>query len=290
MPALDPIRALAADLVPDLLPTIPSTDRATSRRPALLAFALHCQAAYGRDDDLAFVKSRSRWSDFVRFRHGNAHGYILAAAEKAVVAIAGTDDLRDWRGNLAACPDPLPGWPSTRAHRGLVRYADSVRAALAPHYHVLRDRIVTVTGHSLGGAAALLLPTLARLDWRLPASIVSAAVVTFGAPRVGNRHLAELRTGWPTLGVIADGDPIPHLPLRGPWIGYRHARELRYLTTDGRLVAGHLAGTLRAARLYAAASVPLPCRRRFVCAIRTAIESHRISTYLARLAQPLLEA
>lgn len=290
MPALDPIRALAVDLVPDLLPTIPSTDRSTTRRPALISLAIHAQAAYGRDEDLAFVKSRARWADFVRWRHGNAHGYIIAAAEKAVVAIAGTDDRRDWRGNLAACPDPLPGWPRTRAHRGLVRYADSVLAGLAPHYHVLRDRVATVVGHSLGGAAAILLPTLARLDWRLPASIVSAAVVTFGAPRVGNRALADLRTGWPTLGLIADGDPIPHLPLRGPLIGYRHAPELRYLTADGRLVAGHLAGTMRAARLYAGQIVPLPCRRRFVCALRTAIESHRISTYLSRLAQPLLEA
>lgn len=279
MAAPDSIRSLVEDLRPTLTPKRP---RGVFDRRDVLTAGLHAAAAY--DGTIA----HDHFAHVLRWRHSHATGYVYTCGAKAVVAIAGSDDWDDWRGNFRACPDPLPCWPGARVHRGLLAYAGLVVEALAPHARFLADRTVTIVGHSLGGAAAVLLPILARTDWRMPASITTAAVVTFGAPRVGNATLAKLRSELPPWQIAADGDLIPHLPLAGPLLGYRHATPLRHLTEAGHLISGTLATARRLARLTAARSLPGPLRRRIACRLRDSVVAHRMTTYLERLALPYL--
>jgi acetyl esterase/lipase len=88
-------------------------------------------------------------------------------------------------------------------------------------------KIITVTGHSLGGALA----ALAAIELRraYPAALVR--VYTFGAPRVGNRAFSALYDAHvpDTWAVVNLEDPVPRVP-KGPFKG---PRRRVVLTNDG---------------------------------------------------------
>jgi hypothetical protein len=89
-----------------------------------------------------------------------------------------------------------------------------VRNLLAVH----PDGQVFVTGHSLGGAIALLCAVELRRS-----GIQVAGVYTFGQPRVGNSAWAamyEQALGDRTFRVVNENDIVPRTP--GVLMGYRH--------------------------------------------------------------------
>ncbi|CAN1227585.1 Phospholipase A1-Igamma1, chloroplastic [Linum grandiflorum] len=118
---------------------------------------------------------------------------------------------------------------------------------------------ITVTGHSLGGALALL--TAYEAASLIPNVFIS--VVSFGAPRVGNLAFREKLTkelGVKVLRVVVDQDIVPDLPglivnaiLKKLWLGkrinwiYRHVgKELKldieaspYLKQDSDIAGSH---------------------------------------------------
>jgi pimeloyl-ACP methyl ester carboxylesterase len=68
----------------------------------------------------------------------------------------------------------------------------------------------TLIGHSLGGAIMeVLVAVLGDTNERL-----SASVLTFGSPRVGDARLAALLSGFPVYRVFSDNDPVPLVPPR----------------------------------------------------------------------------
>lgn len=120
--------------------------------------------------------------------------YIVATNVKTktqIIAIQGTNSIQDWFANIEITPifDDLLRVP---VHRGFQAYARAVaadlerRKLLNPNYQTL------VTGHSLGGAAALLL----GLYWYVqnPQEYHVQGVYTFGQPRVFSNRGA---TSWP---------------------------------------------------------------------------------------------
>lgn len=95
-----------------------------------------------------------------------------------------------------------------RLHRGFEKYADaaydSVRPLLRPGYRV------NLTGHSLGGAAAVILMMYLRAD-----GIEVGEVVTFGQPKVTDAHGVARYKGAPITRVVDCRDPIPLTPPHG---------------------------------------------------------------------------
>lgn len=95
-----------------------------------------------------------------------------------------------------------------RLHRGFEKYAnaayDSVRALLRPGYQV------NLTGHSLGGAAAVILMMYLHAD-----SIAIGEVVTFGQPKVTDAHGVARYSAFPVTRVVDCRDPIPLTPPHG---------------------------------------------------------------------------
>lgn len=69
---------------------------------------------------------------------------------------------------------------------------------------------VFVTGHSLGGALAV----LAAADIKRRHPQLALTVYTYGAPRVGNLAFTQeyLRNNPDTWGIVNDQDPIPRVP------------------------------------------------------------------------------
>ncbi len=136
--------------------------------------------------------------------------------EELVVAIPGThpDDPLDWIRDLRALPRVFPtvGVCHSGFGSGGTAVAARVLAAIRGD-----TRLMTVVGHSLGGAMALIVSA------RLIAAGYRVRTVTFGAPRVAfclNLRLGRLvRRADELAEYRRAGDPVPDVPMR-PF--YRH--------------------------------------------------------------------
>src|SRR5262249_28113832 len=90
-----------------------------------------------------------------------------------------------------------------------------------------------ITGHSLGGAMALL------ATYELPYSDNFAACYTFGAPRVGNRKEALSCHQIPVYRCMHDVDVVPSLPFA--FMGYWQIGDVRFLTNKSEVIFGSAA-------------------------------------------------
>lgn len=154
---------------------------------------------------------------------GSTEVYIFKGAEDLIIAFRGTDSAADARLDLRFWRKGVKGTKGTW-HRGFVR-------ALAEVYWPLLSalafqgyqRRVWLTGHSLGGALAVLFA--ARCAASGQAGMIDG-IVTLGAPRVGSvlaaRWLNKL-VGDRTLQFENAGDEIPHVPLA--ILGYHHVGD-----------------------------------------------------------------
>lgn len=91
-----------------------------------------------------------------------------------------------------------------------------------------------VTGHSLGGALAILFPTVLVMHDEEEMMQRLLAVYTYGQPRVGNRMLGrymEARLGHPQtryLRVVYCNDLVPRLPYDNKTFLYKHFGSCLY--------------------------------------------------------------
>ncbi|KAK0188491.1 lipase [Armillaria mellea] len=91
---------------------------------------------------------------------------------------------------------------------------------------------VTVVGHSLGGAIALL--DGVYLDLQLPTASVS--VISYGMPRVGNQAFADYVDAHVSVSHVNNKkDPVPILP--GRFLGFHHPSGEKHITDSNGWVA-----------------------------------------------------
>lgn len=134
-----------------------------------------------------------------------------------VVAFPGTDDIGDALLDARAWPrlDPEMGF----IHAGFLEAIQGLSAALLSDLDgAARAGRLVFTGHSLGGALALLAGAIFTLHSGRPVQLV-----TFGAPRVGMGKLSRILRAVPMLREYRNGgDPVTEVPC---W-PYRHVRPL----------------------------------------------------------------
>src|SRR5262245_15295725 len=198
------------------------------RNAAFLATA--CQLAYysGADGEAAFKDELGLTAKFISV--DNTQVYVGANDGHVVVAFRGSqtptsvDGLKDWLMTNALNLLILPTGPlgadfagagvGARWHQGFVTAIseawDPVYAATTGHLKE-KDRPLWVTGHSLGGALALL------ASWLFLRKTVSVhQVYTFGAPMVGNKDVADAinrEYAGKVFRYINSPDPVPLLPM-----------------------------------------------------------------------------
>jgi len=89
---------------------------------------------------------------------------------------------------------------------------------------------IYITGHSLGGALALLAAVFLKDQDKL------AACFNYGCPRVGNDQFADRLFKVPVYRCVHHADVVPGVPFMA--LGYRQYGDVRYLTDNGKVCGG----------------------------------------------------
>ncbi|MFC0050462.1 lipase family protein [Rheinheimera tilapiae] len=153
--------------------------------------------------------------------------YLYArGADYDVLICRGTEGkLADIRTD-AQCPlRPWPEGSNSNAHQGFSAQANVILADLkAQHPTAGLERSLWITGHSLGGALAVLL----ALQLSKISGFKLAGLVTFGQPKVGDAQLTQAITQQLLpfyRRYVNQRDIVPKLP---PLPEYRHSGQLYY--------------------------------------------------------------
>ncbi|NUU23137.1 MAG: lipase family protein [Streptomycetaceae bacterium] len=258
--------------------------------PHAHALAHAAALAYKSPDE---VETRARSWGFDRVRHFSSphampfpiedtQAYAMASDQMIVIAFRGTEptQIRDWLSDATTPPVPGPGG------NGFVHYG--FNQALTSVYPEVRDaaqqmatngQTLWFTGHSLGGALAMLAGT--RLYFEDPKQLPDG-VYTYGQPRTCEHLLAGAHKK-PFKNrhyrFVNNNDIVTEVPIEP----FTHVDHLRYFDAQGRLhdsmpvVAGLVD---RANGLTADAFAPAS----------DAFRDHFINSYLAAFAKNLSAA
>jgi hypothetical protein len=187
--------------------------------------------AYRSEADI--LAGAGTWPAKVRvIQEKNHFGLVVRLPSAVIVAFRGTDDARDWLTNLSLWQSSPWGAEWGSVHAGFWGAVDALWPQITAALRELDADAMPVwfTGHSLGGAMAML--AAARLlNERQQAEI--RAIYTFGQPMVGNREfVARYATCLgPKLGrFVATRDDIPNQPPRG-----KHGGVLLYFDRNGAM-------------------------------------------------------
>jgi len=204
--------------------------------------------------------------------------YLYArGAEYDVLICRGTEGkLADIRTD-AQCPlRPWPAGGQSKAHQGFSTQADVILADLQIQQpQAGLERPLWITGHSLGGALAVLLALqLSKIN-----GIKLAGLVTFGQPKVGDALLTQAITQQLLpfyRRYVNQRDIVPKLP---PLPDYRHSGQLYYFDDLDQL-------QLNPPRWLMLLDQVLFSPDQAEAALRQHLDDHKMKGYLQLLAKP----
>lgn len=148
------------------------------------------------------------------------HAIVREREGITIVAFRGTDDPSDWVVDLMAIPQlsyyKLSLFHPVFIHRGFLLSAVSVLSGVLK---AVQDRKYILTGHSLGGAIALITGYHLKHAGHPPEEIV-----TFGAPKAGFTNFANSFVDTPVRQYRRGNDPVSSVPMATLLFPYVHVR------------------------------------------------------------------
>jgi triacylglycerol lipase len=177
------------------------------------------------------------------FASADTEGFLFVDEDQVILSFRGSVSVGDWINNTSIS---LRLWPGEGfVHTGFASALDAVWpevAALLERYAA--GRTLWFTGHSLGGALAM----LAAVKYRTEAQGSVDGVYTFGMPKVGNQKFTaavdSLLKGR-AFAILNEGDFVPWLPFMSDdfdtcAVGLRFDRQGRLQPRPGMLGAALL--------------------------------------------------
>lgn len=205
-------------------------------------FPLHAAIGPALAARQAYDPAPPRGATRVRYKNDTADLHWCPHTKILIVAICGSNDHRDWTGNLRAFRTPLitgSGRSGIMAHQGFFEaslgLSNSIFRAAGDIMEYEFPRKVIWAGHSRGAGIA----PHCMMQLSFPGFPQTEAFF-FGMPRTGNRQFAlEFDQAFPrTWRIVLRGDLVSRA-LR-PWMGYWHLGQFVYISRKGRL---HTAAT-----------------------------------------------
>lgn len=138
---------------------------------------------------------------------------IHEETDSTIITVRGTDDCRDWAFNFYKCQVPFYINQNSygQVHKGFYNTMKS----LLPYLVIGKQKPLYLVGHSLGGAVAVLL----GLHLAVTRPSQNICVITFGAPRIGDRELQNKQvTNLRIYRIFNPKDMITYLP----YFNYSH--------------------------------------------------------------------
>jgi triacylglycerol lipase len=271
------------DIQPDDIKSIPTFRAAYSDRTALLMARLSLRAYEAFDvNDKSFIRF-SKGLDGLGLRQcvglidreAGTAGYVVSSDDLIAVVFRGTENDLDWKTNFRFQFIELQG--GARVHAGFFLAYMGIRETLFPAVKKLvkkKPRPVYVTGHSLGGALAMMATAeLSNHEERELRECI-AACYTFGAPKAGDRSFDQF-VKVPLYRVTNGIDIVPFVP---PWFGYRQVGDTRYFGLPGVAPLRRAPRKIRQAVRSIAALAGFLWTGRF-----TSIADHKMRMYVAKL-------
>jgi triacylglycerol lipase len=147
-----------------------------------------------------------------------------------IIAFRGTQEIEDWITDAEFLREQFM-WGDV--HAG---FREAIYDVCGRIEYMLNDSNpglpIYVTGHSLGGALAMLCAAMLKHH-----GFSVAGVITFGQPRVGSAVFRDIyndsELGPRTLRFVNENDIVPRLP--GALLGYRHCGQDYFFSNFGAL-------------------------------------------------------
>ena len=222
---------------PDVEPIMPRFDFASLAESEFnwstaLSTALASHLAYERESDIKKACGASGWKlpncGFVE--RANTECFVAGDSEIALVAFRGTEKkIRDWMIDLNTLGTNRP---YGRVHRGFWFAFNSVAELLETEINKLGSPKLVLTGHSLGGALAL----VAAAEWLHAGKYEIQSMYTYGQPAVGKKQFPDFlneKMNGNYFRAVNDDDIVPMVPPT-----YKHVGELRQFGPGNELKAG----------------------------------------------------
>ncbi|CAM3750037.1 lipase family protein [Cohnella lubricantis] len=178
-------------------------------------------------------------------------GFILESSEEIVVAFRGTSSASDWLSDALASQIEYPYAKNAgKAHRGFTEIYQTARDQILTSLRGMSSgKALYVTGHSLGGALAV----LCALDVAGNTGFRSPILYTYGAPRVGSpafvtafsrRQIAVQRVSNLYDAVTYLPPPTVRIPRTDLVFEYRHIKPFVALEfRGGNVSSNHVIGS-----------------------------------------------
>ncbi|HEY1068396.1 MAG TPA: lipase family protein, partial [Pirellulales bacterium] len=145
-------------------------------------------AVYSDDDAAREAYRQLGFADSTAIQSGSMVAHVVHGEDVTVVVFRGTDDLEDWRTNLSQLRSSSP---NGTVQGGFWLAYNAIKPQVRQHVFATPRKYLWITGHSLGGALAL----LCAYDLVAHGDSEPTGIMTFGQPMVAGRELASYLDG-----------------------------------------------------------------------------------------------
>lgn len=258
---------------------------------ACKALARAAQAAYSKASEIEGMARAAGATEFlfVESKTSGTQCFIAQRGNDLVIAFRGTEDVQDWITDAKFRREKFKPEAKCEVHRGFLGAFASVKADILSALVAMQRTHgrIWITGHSLGGALAILCAS-----WLRRKCFYAQAVYTFGSPRVGNSHFAKaydavLRDK--TFRVVNAEDVVPRTPFWTPHFcgtkfqsGYRHCGTEIFLNSFGEAQIDLPAWRKIPSDIYGLA-MALDVVTPFTSVFGVPLRKHSMASYIERL-------